>query len=402
MDENMRPQLTLKVKNKYAKQYKNGYPLIMKQSLINGSDLKEEGTLVKLVDEQNQFLGKGYFGNQNKGYGWIVSTNEQEEMDVPFFQRAIQKAVNKRAILMESKDTTAFRLFNGEGDGIGGFTIEYFDGYLVINWYSKGIYSFSNDILQAIENEIAYKGIYEKKRFDTDGQYVEDDDFVTGEKAPSPLIIKENGVNFAVHLNDGAMVGIFLDQREVRKTIRDKYAKGKTVLNTFSYTGAFSVCAALGGAIKTTSVDLAKRSLPKTTEQFNVNDIDEKTQAILVEEVFHYFKYAKKKNLKFDVVIMDPPSFARSKKVTFRAEKDYTSLVSDAIAITEKDRLIVASTNAATFGMDKFKGFIDQAFKENKVKYKIAEEFSLPGDFATIKSFKEGNYLKVLFVKVLN
>ncbi|WP_226681793.1 class I SAM-dependent rRNA methyltransferase [Sutcliffiella horikoshii] len=395
----MRQQLTLKVKNKFAKPYKNGYPLISKQSLINGNDLKEEGTLVKLVDEQNNFLGKGYYGNQNKGYGWIVSKDLNEEMDIPFFKRALQKAMNKRSALMKSEDTTAFRLFNGEGDGIGGFTIEYFDGYLVINWYSKGIYSFSEEILEAIEGVIEYKGIYEKKRFNTDGQYVEDDDFVKGERAPAPLIIKENGVNFAVHLNDGAMVGVFLDQREVRKTIRDKYASGKTVLNTFSYTGAFSVYAALGGAIKTTSVDLAKRSLPKTTEQFNVNNIDEKTQSILVEEVFHYFKYAKKKNLKFDVVIMDPPSFARSKKVTFRAEKDYTSLVSDAIAITEKNGLIVASTNAATFGMDKFKGFIDQAFKENKVKYKIVEEFSLPSDFATIKEFKEGNYLKVLFIK---
>ncbi|MCG1021239.1 class I SAM-dependent rRNA methyltransferase [Sutcliffiella horikoshii] len=395
----MRQQLTLKVKNKFAKQYKSGYPLISKQSLLNGNDLKEEGTLVKLVDEQNNFLGKGYYGNQNKGYGWIVSKDANEEMDIPFFQRALQKAVNKRSALMNSEDTNAFRFFNGEGDGIGGFTIEYFDGYLVINWYSKGIYSFNKEILEAIEGIIEYKGIYEKKRFNTDGQYVEDDDFVKGERAPSPLIIKENGVHFAVHLNDGAMVGIFLDQREVRKTIRDKYAKGKTVLNTFSYTGAFSVYAALGGAVKTTSVDLAKRSLPKTTEQFNVNNIDEKTQSILVEEVFHYFKYAKKKNLKFDVVIMDPPSFARSKKVTFRAEKDYTSLVSDAIAITEKNGLIVASTNAATFGMDKFKGFIDQAFKENKVKYKIVEEFSLPGDFATIKEFKEGNYLKVLFIK---
>lgn len=395
----MRQQLTLKVKNKFAKPYKNGYPLISKQSLINGNDLKEEGTLVKLVDEQNNFLGKGYYGNQNKGYGWIVSKDPSEEMDIPFFKHALQKAVNKRSALMKAEDTTAFRLFNGEGDGIGGFTIEYFDGYLVINWYSKGIYSFSKEILEAIEGVIEYKGIYEKKRFNTDGQYVEDDDFVKGDRAPSPLIIRENGVNFAVHLNDGAMVGVFLDQREVRKTIRDKYAKGKTVLNTFSYTGAFSVYAALGGAIKTTSVDLAKRSLPKTTEQFNVNNIDEKTQSILVEEVFHYFKYAKKKNLKFDVVIMDPPSFARSKKVTFRAEKDYTSLVSDAIAITEKNGLIVASTNAATFGMDKFKGFIDQAFKENKVKYKIVEEFSLPSDFATIKEFKEGNYLKVLFIK---
>jgi 23S rRNA (cytosine1962-C5)-methyltransferase len=81
-------------------------------------------------------------------------------------------------------------------------------------------------------------------------------------------------MNFAVYLNDGAMVGIFLDQRDVRKTIRDSYAEGKTVLNTFSYTGAFSVAAALGGAVKTTSVDLANRSKSKTIEQFSVNDID--------------------------------------------------------------------------------------------------------------------------------
>ncbi|CAG9620426.1 class I SAM-dependent rRNA methyltransferase [Sutcliffiella rhizosphaerae] len=397
----MRPQLNLKVKNKYAKQYKNGFPLIQKQSLINWNELKEEGTLVKLVDEQNQFLGKGYYGNQNKGYGWVVSSDPQEMMDVAFFKNTLQKAIQKRSALMKSEETNAFRLFNGEGDGIGGFTIDYFDGFLVINWYSHGIYSFNSVILEALEDVMNYRGIYEKKRFLADGKYMDDNDYVTGQQAPSPLIIKENGVNFAVHLNDGAMVGIFLDQREVRKTIRDKYSQGKTVLNTFSYTGAFSVYAALGGAKKTTSVDLAKRSLPKTIEQFQVNNIDDKTQSILVEEVFHYFKYAKRKNLKFDVVIMDPPSFARSKKVTFRAEKDYTSLVSDAIAITEKNGLIVASTNASTFGMDKFKGFIDLAFKQNKQKYKIVEEFSLPSDFATIKQFKEGNYLKVLFIKVV-
>ena len=102
-------------------------------------------------------------------------------------------------------------------------------------------------------------------------------------------------MNFAVYLNDGAMVGVFLDQRNVRKQIRDKYAKGRTVLNMFSYTGAFSVFAALGGANKTTSVDLANRSLSKTIEQFSVNEVDYEAQDIIVEDVFLYFKYAAKK-----------------------------------------------------------------------------------------------------------
>ena len=115
------------------------------------------------------------------------------------------------------------------------------------------------------------------------------------------------------------MFGVFLDQRNVRKVIRDKYAEGKSVLNTFSYTGAFSIAAALGGASKTTSVDLANRSKSKTIEQFSVNGIDYDAHDIIVEDVFNYFKYAVRKQLSFDMVILDPPSFARSKKHTFSA-----------------------------------------------------------------------------------
>ena len=128
-------------------------------------------------------------------------------------------------------------------------------------------------------------------------------------------------MNFAVYLNDGAMVGVFLDQRNVRKQIRDKYAKGRTVLNMFSYTGAFSVFAALGRASKTTSVDLANRSLSKTIEQFSVNEVDYEAQDIIVEDVFLYFKYATKKKMKFDMVVLDPPSFARSKNIHLVRQK---------------------------------------------------------------------------------
>ena len=220
-----------------------------------------------------------------------------------------------------------------------------------------------------------------------------------GERGEFPLIVKENGQNFAIYLNDGAMVGVFLDQRDVRKKIRDNYSNGKTVLNTFSYTGAFSVFAVAGGATKTTSVDLAKRSLSKTTEQFEVNEMDVEKQDIIVMDVFDYFKYAKRKELAFDVVILDPPSFARSKKYTFSSAKDYTNLLRDAIAITEKNGVIIASTNNATFGMKKFKSFIEKAFTESNRKYAIEEEFSLPSDFRTSPLFKEGNYLKVLFIR---
>ena len=368
---------------------------------MNPNVLDEEGIVLKLVDEQNQFIAKGYYGKQNKGLGWVLSNNEKEQFDRHFFEKTLKAAFARREHFYKSTDTTAFRVFNGEGDGIGGLTIDYFDGYYVITWYSIGIYQFRDFIIDSLKNLVEYKGIYQKKRFDVSGKYIEEDDFVAGERGEFPIIVKENGVNIAIYLNDSAMVGVFLDQKDVRKKLRDVYSKGKQVLNTFSYTGVFSVFAALGGAAKTTSVDLANRSKSKTIEQFNVNGIAEETQDIIVEDVFKYFKYAVKKGLLFDVVILDPPSFARSKKFTFSAEKDYKNLLKEAISITEDNGIIIASTNASSFGMDKFKGFIDAAFKESNKHYKLMEEFSLPEDFKTNKHYPESDYLKVVFIKKL-
>ncbi len=395
----MRSEVTVKIKPKFIKEIKSGYPLILKDAIQNLNDVQEEGTIIKVVDEKNQFIGKGYYGKQNKGYGWILTRKESEQINQTFFESKIKSALHKRKQFYKSSDTTAFRVLNGEGDGLGGLIIDYYDGYYVVSWYSEGIYTFRDEVIAALQKVANFKGIYEKKRFDTKGKYIEGDDFVAGERGEFPLIVKENGVNFAVYLNDGAMVGVFLDQRNVRKQIRDTYAKGRTVLNMFSYTGAFSVFAALGGASKTTSVDLANRSLSKTIEQFSVNEVDYEAQDIIVEDVFLYFKYAAKKKMKFDMVVLDPPSFARSKKYTFSAAKDYKNLLKETIAITENNGIIVASTNCSAFDMKKFKGFIDTAFKEMNGKYKILEEHSLPEDFRTIDQFKEGDYLKVVFIE---
>lgn len=391
---------TLSLKTKTVKKFRQGYPLITKDVVNHMSESIEEGNVLKLVDEQNRFIGKGYYGIQNKGIGWVLTNDAGEEFDTAFFKRKLQKAIKERKPLYDNPDTTAFRVFNAEGDGIGGVTIDFYGGYYLIQWYSKGIYEFRSYLLTAMDELVEYKGIYQKKRFDKAGQYVEEDDFVKGERGDFPLLIKENGIRYAVDLNEGAMTGIFLDQRNVRKTIRDKYANGKTVLNTFSYTGAFSVAAALGGAVKTTSVDVANRSLPKTKEQFLANGIDPDTQEIKVMDVFDYFGYAVKKSLAYDLVILDPPSFARTKKRTFSSQKDYKQLIKDAVSITAKKGIVIASSNTSLISMAKFKGFIETACKESNRRYRILEEFSLPDDFKTTKAFPEGNYLKVVFFQV--
>ncbi|KYH34961.1 ribosomal RNA large subunit methyltransferase I [Clostridium tepidiprofundi DSM 19306] len=392
-------EIKLIIKKEFKDKYFRGYPLIMTEAILNPQDIKEGRTAI-LFDQSNRFIGRGYLGNQNKGCGWILTRGKKGLIDYKLFYNKIRNAIEKRRNFYFSKDTNAFRVFNGEGDGIGGLTIDYFDGYYLINWYSGGIYSFKDFILKVLTTLVPYKGIYQKKRFNSGGKYIEEDSFVMGRKAPKPLIIKENGINYAIYLNEGAMVGIFLDQRNVRKALRDNYCKNKSVLNTFSYTGAFSVAAALGEASKTTSVDLASRSLNKTIENFTINNIDHTKHDIVVKDIFDYFTESKRNNTKFDVIILDPPSFATSKKSKFSAESDYTNLLKQAIEITNQNGLIVASTNCSSFNMKKFKGFIEKAFNSLNRKYNIIEEYRLPCDFAVIDEFPEGNYLKVVFIRL--
>jgi len=219
----MTKEIDLIVKSEFISSYKDGYPLISKESIVSWDKLKEEGSVLNLVDNKGKFILKGYHGVQNKGYGWALSTNKDEKIDQDYFSKKIKSAVEYRKDFYSDESTTAFRILNGEGDGIGGLTIDYFDGFYLLTWYSLGIYEFKSDILEALKNSVKYKGIYQKKRFDSKGKYLDDeDDFICGEKAEAPILVKENGTNFAIYLDDGAMVGVFLDQKDVRKTIRDK------------------------------------------------------------------------------------------------------------------------------------------------------------------------------------
>lgn len=397
----MKQIIEVQVEAKSIKELTNGYPLILKEAIVVPEVTIAEGDLMHLVDKNGGYIATGYYGEQNKGIGWVLTRKEKEKIDEKFFAKKIREAAEKRADFFASEDTSAFRVFNGEGDGIGGLTIDFFNGFYMVSWYSEGIYSFREDIYKGLKQAVNTRGIYEKLRFGTDVQDVDRNDYVSGEKGEFPLIIQENGMNYAVDLNDGAMTGIFLDQRNVRKALRDKYSNEKTVLNTFSYTGAFSVAAALGGAAGTTSVDLAKRSLPKTIEQFSVNGIDFESQDIKVMNVFDYFSYAARHGLKFDVVVLDPPSFARTKKMSFSTAKDYPKLIKDALAITADNGIIVASTNNSSFNMKKFKTFIEKGFADAGARFNILETHQLPEDFVVPHNYPEFNYLKVVFIKVI-
>ncbi|MGX7197637.1 class I SAM-dependent rRNA methyltransferase [Enterococcus olivae] len=381
--------MKITVTQKAVKKIKKDYPLIQSEDLVRPVETNE---WVTFTDTQGNLVAKGYLGKQNKGIGWIL-TRENRELDVSFFAERFAAAKNRRNHYYRNEQTTAFRLVNGEGDGLGGLIVDLYEDFAVFSWYNETLYFNRKTIVTAFKKIFPeIKGAYEKIRFESS---LPESKQMYGKEAPEPLLIKENGIVYATYLNEGLMTGIFLDQHEVRGRLSDGLASGKTVLNMFSYTGAFSVAAAMGGAVQTTSVDLAKRSLPKTKEQFTVNGLDLEQQKIHVMDTFEYFKYAKKKELLFDLIVLDPPSFARNKKKVFSVAKNYGDLIEDSVDILHPQGTIIASTNAANLSPEKFQQLIEDALDKKGVSYEQTAAYRLPDDFTVYAGFPEGNYLKV-------
>lgn len=389
----------LVIKNKYKNRYLQGNPLITEDSLIDTKALPPAGSIVSLLDEQGDFLARGYIGVQNKGLGWIFTRKPKETLSAGLINRLLARVIEKRHDLFHSEDTSAFRLFNGEGDGFGGVTIDYFDGYYLFNWYNEGIYGLRDLFYQAVNEQLSYLGLYQKLRFES--AVGEKSAFVAGVRANFPITITENGIKYLVDLEEGLMPGIFLDQRNVRGLVVRSYARDKRVLNCFSYTGAFSVAAAVGGAIKTTSVDLAGRSREKTVANFQRNGLDPTKHEIIVDDIYNYFKYAKRKDLIFDLIIIDPPSFARSKNRVFSVQKDYTELLKLALDRLADNGVIIAANNHAGTSKDRFRSQILASFTETGERAEFLEEEGLPEDFAINENLPESDYLKVFFVRKL-
>ena len=366
--------------------------------LLEASDLADvnlKDQEVEVHSQEGNFLGTAYLSQQNKGLGWFVSI-DKVTFNQAFFETLFRQAKEKRSAYYQDELTTAFRLFNQEGDGFGGLTVDLYGDYAVFSWYNSYVYQIRQTISEAFRQVFPeVLGTYEKIRFkglDYESAHV------YGQEAPEFFTVLENGVLYQVFMNDGLMTGIFLDQHEVRGSLVDGLAMGKSLLNMFSYTAAFSVAAAMGGASQTTSVDLAKRSRELSQAHFQANGISTDDHRFIVMDVFEYFKYAKRKGLTYDVIVLDPPSFARNKKQTFSVAKDYHKLISQSLEILNPGGIIIASTNAANVSRQKFTEQIDKGFAGRS--YQILNKYGLPADFAYNKKDESSNYLKVISMKV--
>ena len=382
----------IRVSKRVEKKLTKGLVLLEASDLEN-VNLKDQE--VEVHSQDGNFVGTAYLSQQNKGLGWFIS-KEKVTFNQAFFETLFRQAKEKRKAYYQDDLTTAFRLFNQEGDGFGGLTVDLYGDYAVFSWYNSYVYQIRQTISEAFRQVFPeVLGTYEKIRFkglDYESAHV------YGQEAPDFFTVLENGVLYQVFMNDGLMTGIFLDQHEVRGSLVDGLAMGKSLLNMFSYTAAFSVAAAMGGASQTTSVDLAKRSRELSQAHFQANGISTDDHRFIVMDVFEYFKYAKRKALTYDVIVLDPPSFARNKKQTFSVAKDYYKLISQSLEILNPGGIIIASTNAANVSRQKFTEQIDKGFAGRS--YQILNKYGLPADFAYNKKDESSNYLKVISMKV--
>ncbi len=382
----------IRVSKRVEKKLSKGLVLLEVSDL---ADVHLKDQEVEVYSQDGNFLGTAYLSQQNKGLGWFVS-KDKVTFNQSFFETLFRRAKEKRSAYYQDDLTTAFRLFNQEGDGFGGLTVDLYGDYVVFSWYNSYVYQIRKVILEAFSQVFPeVLGAYEKIRFkglDYESAHV------YGQESPDFFTVLENGVLYQVFMNDGLMTGIFLDQHEVRGSLVDGLAMGKSLLNMFSYTAAFSVAAVMGGASQTTSVDLAKRSRELSQAHFQANGISTDDHRFIVMDVFEYFKYAKRKGLTYDVIVLDPPSFARNKKQTFSVAKDYHKLISQSLEILNPGGIIIASTNAANVSRQKFTEQIDKGFAGRS--YQILNKYGLPADFAYNKKDESSNYLKVISMKV--
>jgi len=285
-------------------------------------------------------------------------------------ERALREAAERRYGIATLAETTAFRIANGEGDGVPGVAVDVYGDYLVVSISSEEAEGAREAILDAAA-KLGARGVYVKVRPKHASVIVDSrrGDYapraaVRGESAPESFcIIHELGLPFEVRLGDGLSTGIFLDQRENRRRVRDQ-AKGKRVCNLFAYTGAFSVAAAAGGALETATVDVSKSSLEWARRNLNAVGADAKSHAVIEADALVWLKSAARGDARYDLVILDPPSFATTKQTRFSAANDYRSLAALAMGVIAQGGRLLACTNHRGIVRAKLRRYLHEAARD--------------------------------------
>ncbi len=361
----------------------------------------EPGGLVDVKSSIGQFVARGYYNPRTDIAIRLLTRNIEQTIDVDFLRQRIRSASDLRKVFNSDK-TNTYRLINSEGDGLPGLIIDRFAEILVVQIHTAGMERLRSHLIDALLEEIDTRGILLRNDSQSrrrEGLELEEPQVITG-GVPMEVTVRENNVLFLVDPWQGQKTGFFLDQRDKREALR-KYTKAKRVLNCFSYSGSFSVYAALTDEkTRVTSVDISVPAIEAARQNFILNGLDPNHHQFLVADVFDYLEEAREAGDQFDVIVLDPPAFAKTQSARTQALKAYRRLNTLGMQVLRPGGVLVTCSCSGVIGLNDLLGALSQSAQRLQRTVQLLETYTHGVDHPINLAMPETAYLKVVFCRV--
>lgn len=366
-----------------------------------GKDIElEEGEVVEVVSNQNRYLATGHY--QKGSIAVRILSFERTEINPGFWKNKFLQAYNYRKLLglTDNPTTNVFRLVNAEGDGLPGLIVDFYSGTAVMQTHSIGFHLVRKDLAEVLKDIFGerLKAVYDKSaEIIPEREYLTvKNEYLLKESEPEK-IAEENGCKFFVDWETGQKTGFFIDQRENRKLLM-QYAKDKTVLNAFCYTGGFSVYALRAGAKEVHSLDSSKKAIELTEKNIALNDYSSQKHRLVSEDALDFLKNV---SGQYDLMVLDPPAFAKHLSARHKAVQGYKRLNALALKQIRPGGILFTFSCSQVVDRNLFYNTLVAAAIESGRKIKLMHHLAQPPDHPINIYHPEGEYLKglVLFVE---
>lgn len=371
------------------------HPWVFSRAIGRVPEKIENGSLVSVVDAAGKCLGTGYY-NRNSQIALRLFAFTDVRIDEDFFAEKFREKLAFRERFLDSGSTNAFRLVFSESDGLPGLVVDLYDRFVVIQIHTLGMDLLRQLVVKALVKVLKPQGIYERSDLDVrrkEGLKIMPTGVLYGDEPRREYQILENGLKYLVDIPAGQKTGFFLDQRDNRLALR-KYAKGKKVLNLFSYSGGFSVSALAGGGAQVTSVDISAPALELARKNFTLNGFDPDRHVFAVRDVFDFLEESAKNGDSYDVIVVDPPAFVKNKESLNHGTSAYIRLNRLALELLNDGGILVSSSCSSHVSQELFRMILFKAGLQAKRELILLDQKNQPPDHPLNINFPEGEYLK--------
>jgi len=358
------------------------------------------GAIVDVLQADGTWLARGYINPHSQIAVRLLTWDEQEPIDRPFWERRLRRAIRDRAELYTNPNTNAYRLVHAEADGLPGLIVDRYADWLVLQSLTLGIEQWKSTLAELLLDITGCKGVYE--RSDADVRSHEGLRFANGllkgSQPPAPVRVLENGHLFAVDVYHGHKTGFYLDQRDNRSYVAP-YCAGAQVLNVFSYTGGFAVYALAAGAKDVTNVDSSSDALHMVEVNTALNELPARNR-LMEGDAFQILRHLREDALRFDVVILDPPKFAFSRAQLTSATRGYKDINMLGMQLVRPGGILATFSCSGLVSEDLFQKIVFGASLDAGRDGRILHRLGQGSDHPTLLSFPESAYLKGFIVRV--